>query len=306
MLHMPSDYIGIKTLFTTKEQIVVYCASSVCLPTYKMKIWNNYGELVCDFKPSNIAAGVVYTIQPGGLNPGNYTVDFYNGDILIKQFGFGVIGDDQDIVKGDGFTIKRSQLDEVVSSARANAAHQGKQLNSNFEASILSQLISVNLLLLQATDADRTKGKVDSDNQCFVLIKRFGTEEALQRQLISVGMTENKLRANALQEATAKATLKRCLNVAVSDDEVREYYIEHPADFLVPATANRPAYTLALGEISPSTGLTIAEELRDALVNIKVSKLAPDYVKQLRTSYHVQILDAILRAEFDRLTQDRS
>ncbi len=35
---------------------------------------------------------------------------------------------DPDIVKGDGFTIKRSDLDQVVSSAKANYAAQGQQL----------------------------------------------------------------------------------------------------------------------------------------------------------------------------------
>ena len=52
---------------------------------------------------------------------------------------------------------------------------------------------------------------------------------------------------------------------------------------------------------SPSTNLTIADELRDALVNGKVRKQAPDYVKQLRTDNHVVILDPTLKAEEDAL-----
>jgi hypothetical protein len=48
--------------------------------------------------------------------------------------------------------------------------------------------------------------------------------------------------------------------------------------------------------------MTIADELRDALVNSKVRKLAPAYMKELRTEDHVEILDANLKAEDDAMT----
>jgi len=322
-------------------------------------------------------------------------------DSMTALFG------DPDIVKGDGFTIKRSELDQVVSSAKANAAAQNQELPAGFEASVLDQLISIHLLLQKATDADKADGKADADRQYAALIKRFGSEEALQRQLMAVGMTENELRAKATQEATAKATLKRLLNVSVTDAELKDYYTNHPADFELPETARvqhillmtvdpsshpptplstnmialkrqqidallkraqagedfsalarqysedpgskanggelpefprgqmlpefeaaafsltnnqisdvvttvygfhiikllgkKPAHTLTLDEKSPTTNLTIADELRDALVNGKVRKQAPDYVKQLRTDNHVEILDANLKAEEDAL-----
>jgi parvulin-like peptidyl-prolyl isomerase len=322
-------------------------------------------------------------------------------DSMTALFG------DPDIVKGDGFTIKRSELDQVVSSAKANAAAQNQQLPAGFEASVLDQLISIHLLLQKATDADRAAGKLDADHQYTALLKRFGSEAALQRQLMAVGMTENELRAKAAQEATAKATLKRLLNVSVTDAELKAYYTNHPADFEVPEMARvqhillmtvdpsshpptplatnlivlkrqqingllkraqsgedfgalakqysedpgskanggelpefprgqmlpefeaaafsltnnqisdvvttvygfhiikllnkKPAHTLTLKEKSPTTNLTIADELRDALVNGKVRKQAPDYVKQLRADNHVQILDPNLQAEEDAL-----
>ena len=59
----------------------------------------------------------------------------------------------------------------------------------------------------------------------------------------------------------------------------------------------KPSHKLELAEKSPATGLTIAEELRDALINQKIKKLAPAYVKQLRAEYKVQILDPTLQAE---------
>ena len=325
-----------------------------------------------------------------------------SADAMTALFG------DPDIVKGDGFTIKRSELDQVVSSAKANAAAQNQQLPAGFEAGVLDQLISIHLLLQKATDEDRAAGKKEADLQYAALIKRFGSEAAFQRQLLAVGMTVNELKAKAAQEATAKAVLTRLLKVTVTDAELRDYYTNHPADFEVPETARvqhillmtvdpstrpptplptntiamkreqidgllkrarsgedfaalarqysedpgskdnggelpefpkgqmlpefeaaafsltnnqisdvvttvygfhiikllsiKPAHTLTLAEKSPSTNLTIADELREALSNGKIRKLTPDYVKQLRADDHVEILDANLKSEEDALT----
>jgi parvulin-like peptidyl-prolyl isomerase len=166
-------------------------------------------------------------------------------DSMTALFG------DPDIVKGDGFTIKRSELDQVVSSAKANAAAQGQQLPAGFEAGVLDQLISIHLLLQKATDEDRAAGKTEADVQYAALIKRFGSQAAFQRQLLAVGMTENELRAKAAEEGTAKAALKRLLKVTVSDSELRDYYTNHPADFEVPETVR--VQHILLMTVDPST-----------------------------------------------------
>jgi peptidyl-prolyl cis-trans isomerase C len=312
---------------------------------------------------------------------------------------------DPDIVKGNGFTIKRSDLDQVVTGAKANAAAQGQELPPGFEANVLDRLITIQLLLQKATDADHAAGKVDADKQYEALVKRFGSAAALNRQLQAAGLTVDQLRAKAAQEATAQAALKRELKVVVTDAELQAYYTNHPADFEVPETAHvehillmtvdpstrpptplgtnivelkrkqinellkrarsgedfatlakeysedpgskdkggelppfprgqmmaefeaaafsltnnqisdvvttiygfhiiklldkKPSHTLLLTEISPTTGETIAEELRQALINQKIKKLEPAYVKQLDAEYNVQILDPTLKDEYD-------
>ncbi len=314
---------------------------------------------------------------------------------------------DPDIVKGTGFTIKRSDLDQVVSGAKANAAAQGQELPAGFEANVLDKLISIQLLLQKATDADRVAGKADADTQYAALVKRFGSEEAFERQLAAVGMTPDQLRAKAAQEATARAALKRELNITVSDAEMQAYYTNHPSDFEEPETVHvrhillltidpstrpptplstntiaakrkliddllkraragedfaalarqysedpgskdnggelpdfprgqmqpefeaaafsltnneisdvvttlygyhiikfldkKPSHTVLLTDKSPTTGLTIAAELKEGLINQKVAKLEPDYVKQLRAQLNVEILDPTLKAEDDAL-----
>jgi parvulin-like peptidyl-prolyl isomerase len=350
---------------------------------------------------SSALAAIVISAQAATENAAMPAAATNTADSMTALFG------DPDIVKGDGFTIKRSELDQVVSSAKANAAAQNQELPAGFEASVLDQLISIHLLLQKATDDDRAAGKADADQQYAALVKRFGSEAAFQRQLLAVGMTEIELRAKAAQEATAKAALKRMLNVTVSDTELAEYYTNHPADFEVPETARvqhillmtvdpstrpptplstnmialkreridellkrlrngedfstlakqysedpgskdnggdlpefprgqmlpefeaaafsltnnqisdvvttvygfhiikllgkKPAHTLTLTEKSQTTNQTIADELRDALINGKIRKQAPDFIKQLRTEDHLEILDANLKAEDDAL-----
>ena len=160
------------------------------------------------------------------------------------------------IVKGDGFQIKRSELDQVVSGAKSSAASAGQQLPPDFEVGVLNQLIIIQLLSQQATVADRAAGKTDADLQYTNLLKRFGSEEAFQRQLKVVGLTVEDLRAKALQEAVAKAVLKRVLNVGVTDAEAKDYYEKHPADFEQPELAH--ARHILLMTIDPSTHMPLA------------------------------------------------
>jgi parvulin-like peptidyl-prolyl isomerase len=166
-------------------------------------------------------------------------------DAMTALFG------DPAIVKGKGFEIKRSELDQVLSSAKANASAQGQMLPADFDISVLNQLVTIQVLLQKATDADRVLGKVESDAQYAKLIKRFGSAEAFDRQLKAVGMTMEDLRAKATQEAVAKAALKRELGINTTDEEAKEYYNSHAADFEQPEMAH--VRHILLMTIDPAT-----------------------------------------------------
>ena len=145
---------------------------------------------------------------------------------------------DPAIVTAKGFTIKQSELDQVLTGAKANAAAQGQQLPPEFAIAILNQLITIQSLLQIATPADRAAGIAEANLQYTNLVNRFGSVEAFDRQLKAVGMTADELRAKATQEATAKAALKRELKISVSDDAAKAFYTKHAADFEQPETAH--------------------------------------------------------------------
>lgn len=179
------------------------------------------------------------------------------------------------VVKGKGFEIKRSDLDQVVSGAKANAAAAGQQLPADFEASVLNQLITIQVLLQTATPADQAAGKIEADLQYTNLLKKFTSPDAFERQLTAVGMTVAELRAKATQEAVAKAALKRELNIDITDEEARDYYNQHSADFEQPELAH--VRHILLMTIDPTTRLPLSTNTIAAK-----RKQAEDLLKQIR------------------------
>lgn len=179
------------------------------------------------------------------------------------------------IVKGKGFKIKQSELDQVVSGAKANAAAAGQMLPPDFEITVLEQLITIQALLQTATPEDKAAGQVEADLQYTNLLKKFSAPDAFERQLKAVGMTVEDLRAKATQEAVAKAALKRQLNISISEDDAKDYYTKHPSDFEQPELAH--ARHILLMTIDPST----RQPLSTNTIAAK-RRQAEDLLKQIR------------------------
>ena len=173
------------------------------------------------FLSAALVAGVIST--PAASSSATNVVA--KTDTITALFG------DPVIAKGKGFEIKRSELDEVVTGAKANANAANQQLPADFDISMLNQLITIQLLSQKSTAADRAVGAAESDQQFTNLLSRFPSREAFERQLKIVGMNEASLRSKAAQEATAKAVLKRELNLNVSDAQIKAAYSNHAAYF---------------------------------------------------------------------------
>jgi peptidyl-prolyl cis-trans isomerase C len=191
----------------------------------------------------------VPAVTPPAATPGTLTNASSPEAAMKALFG------DATIVRGKGFEIKQSELDQVLTGAKANAAAQGQQLPPEFTVAILNQLITIQSLLQKATDADRAAGKAEADLQYTNLIKRFGSPEAFERQLKAVGMTMAELRTKAEQEAVAKATLKRELHITVTDEDAKAFYAKHAADFEQPEKVH--VRHILLMTIDPATGIAL-------------------------------------------------
>jgi parvulin-like peptidyl-prolyl isomerase len=146
------------------------------------------------------------------------------------------------IAKGNGFEIKRSELDEVMVGLKSAAIARGQVIPqarlAQIESQMLSRLIQVQLLFQKATAADKADGVKKAGLQIAALLERAGSQEALDRQLKALGMTPDELRSKVTQETTAQAVLTRELNATATDTEATNFYADHPAEFEQPEMVN--------------------------------------------------------------------
>lgn len=195
-------------------------------------------------------------------------------------------GADDIVAKGNGFIIKRNQLDDIINSIKQATAMNQKPLSADqlksIESQTLKRMIQIQILLTLATDADKAAGKADADKQLTSLILRAGSAEEFNSKLKAVGMSSETFRTKITQEATAAVTLTRKLDVTVSDAEAKKYYDDHPEDF-----------TSAGGGQTEFT--SVEAKIKDFLIRQKTNELAPAYLDKLYNAANVQILDASLK-----------
>jgi len=146
------------------------------------------------------------------------------------------------IAKGNGFVIKQSDLDQTVIAAKATTAQNGQSISTEqlaaFKKQMIHRLVQIQLLSQKATDGDRAAGKSLADTQFTNLLAATGSPKVLAIQVGAYGMTVDQLRAKIMQQQTANVVLLRELGVTVTDDEARQYYNGHLADYVRPETVH--------------------------------------------------------------------
>ncbi len=170
------------------------------------------------------------------------------------------------IAKGKGVEVTRGQLDDEVIRLKAQVAAHGQTLPPEqlavMERQILEQLIQVQLLKAQATDADKAAGKALAEKRFEEAKTRLGSEEQLNRQLKLMGATREEVLAKWTDSAIAETVLKRELKVNVTDADAKKYYAENPARFEEPEMV-RASHILLL-TTDPKTNTQLTDEQKAA------------------------------------------
>lgn len=194
-------------------------------------------------------------------------------DTMTALFG------DPVIASGTGVQIKRSALDEDVTGLKSQYAAQGREIPPEampqVEAQILMELINVQLLLQNATDADRAEGAKRVDMAIDALRKSAGSQEMLDMKLQAAGTTEQQFRSKLTQQATAQAVEVRVLGPNVTPAQIQQFYDDHAADFEQPEKVQ--VRRILFMTIDPST----REPLPDDAVQAK-RKQAEDVLNRAR------------------------
>jgi parvulin-like peptidyl-prolyl isomerase len=145
--------------------------------------------------------------------------------------------DDPVVAKGKGFQIKRSQLEDVIISVKANAAAQGQPISDDqrplMEYELVHELVFKEILLTKATAEDKAKAKTDTDKYLEGLRKRFPSEEAFQTRVKALGLTLEQFVTRQNEQAICNAVLDREVKskITISDDDLKKYYDENPTEF---------------------------------------------------------------------------
>jgi peptidyl-prolyl cis-trans isomerase C len=186
---------------------------------------------------------------------------------------------DEVVARGKGVEIKRSQLDDAMVSIKSTFSARGQDLPpdemAHLEQQVLDRLIQIQLLLHKASDSDKAAGKETSTKRIEAIKARAGSEEALARQLKSVGTTPEDLQAKMTEESTAQVVLERELKINVSDDEVKKFYDDNPSKFEQPEMVR--ASHILISTKDPETN----KDLPEAQKAVKHKK-AEDLLKRAR------------------------
>jgi peptidyl-prolyl cis-trans isomerase C len=196
---------------------------------------------------------------------------------------------DKVVARGKGFEIKRSQLDQAVVDAKADASARGQDIPDSdqpiLELRSLQYLIRLELLNGVATDDQKAKGRDEADKYYEELKKRSGSEDVLTRKFKALGLTAEMFRKDMVEEAIANAVLAAKVDITPAD--IKKFYDDNPDDFEKPEEARLLFITMGGPDHTTGTPLTEGQKaekkkeiegLRDrAIKGDDFGQLARDY-----------------------------
>jgi parvulin-like peptidyl-prolyl isomerase len=186
-----------------------------------------------------------------------------------------VLFDDPVVVRGKGFEVKRSQLDEAFMAYAANLAARGQSLAEEHrplrEAQLLDRLVITRLLVIRATDQDTNRATELSKKFTADARRAATSEEMFRRQLKAAGMSQEGFANRVMEQALAEAVIERELRpkVNITDAQVDEFY-RTGADLLV---KDMEAGIDQMGK-NPNTTIGDLAEARKRVEDVKKVNLA--------------------------------
>jgi peptidyl-prolyl cis-trans isomerase C len=168
------------------------------------------------------------------------------------------------VARGRGFEIKRSQLDEAMSGMRSTVIARGQQVtpadNPEIEKKSFDHLLEVQLLNGKATDEDKTKGAALADKRLDMIRKQAVSEDALAKQLKTMNLTVDSLRARLAEESTAEQVLRD--KVTVTDADIKKFFDDNPSLFEEPEMIH--GYHILIITVDKTTGAQLSDDDKKA------------------------------------------
>ena len=120
---------------------------------------------------------------------------------------------DEVVARGKGVEVKRSHLEEALTTVRATLASRGQTIpedrRSAQEAQMLDRLIVTQILTNRATAADHKVASEAMEKKLKEAREHAVSEEAFQRQLNAAGLSFDTFRRVVAEESVAHAVVQR-------------------------------------------------------------------------------------------------
>jgi peptidyl-prolyl cis-trans isomerase C len=167
---------------------------------------------------------------------------------------------DKVLVKGDGFEIKQSQLDQAYLQRKAQLATTGKTVPETMRDTIEKQTLDIlllkNLLMKKATAEDKAQAEKVIASQI-----KLAPEGALASQAKLLGLTEAAFKQELVDQHTATQVVDREFKpkVVITEEMSRKFYNDNLSKFEQPEMI-RAAHVLILTKGEEGKDLSDAEK----------------------------------------------
>jgi peptidyl-prolyl cis-trans isomerase C len=225
------------------------------------------------------AAAPLPAVAPAAPAAVNAATNAMPPDLVTTLFG------DPVIAKGKGVEVKRSQLDAEILRIKTSNAARGQTLTqdqiTSVEPRVLSGLIAEQLVLANATAADKAQGKAEFE-KAVQQTKTAGKltdadfDKRLNQQLQLLNISRNEWEKEGINQRTMMDVLKRELNITVTDADAQEFYRTNAKAFEVPEEVH--VRHILMLTIDPTT----KAPLPDDQIKKKRQQM-DDILKQLRS-----------------------
>jgi parvulin-like peptidyl-prolyl isomerase len=138
------------------------------------------------------------------------------------------------VARGNGFEIRRREIDQVLATARAKNPSAELPPDAGFHA--LIHLIEIRLVMDKAIEQEKAEGNQKNDENVTKIVQTLGKLE-FERRLKETHMTPEELRLMLFREETAQASLTRQLGIKVTDADAKKYFDANSGAFDEPEKA---------------------------------------------------------------------
>jgi parvulin-like peptidyl-prolyl isomerase len=138
--------------------------------------------------------------------------------------------DDVVLVRGRGFTIRQSEIDDALAALRGTLATQGQQIAREEEPVLrqrmLDRMTLSRILAQRASAEDQAEARKLADKFIADTKSKAPSEESYRRQLLATGLKPEVFETRALEQAVVERVIDRELKskLTVPPSEVQDFY----------------------------------------------------------------------------------